>query len=68
MLSTLSDPHPHSLKGLAVIDDGDHVLHVAVWVLPIPQMLFFVQLGFIFVSATLTVLANGALQLSQEPS
>lgn len=28
-----------SLEGLAVVDDGHHVLHIAVRVLPVPQML-----------------------------
>lgn len=37
------------LKSLAVVDDGDHVLHVAVWVLPVPQVLLFVQLGLVSV-------------------
>jgi hypothetical protein len=40
----------HLLEGLAVIDDGNHVLHITVWVLPVSQVLFFVKLGFIFVS------------------
>lgn len=40
----------HLLEGLAVVDDGNHVLHVTVWVLPVSQVFFFVKLGFIFVS------------------
>lgn len=44
-----SVPH-HVLEGLAVVDDGDHVLHVTVGVLPVSQVLFFVKLGFLFVS------------------
>lgn len=43
-------PTRHILEGLAVVDDGNHVLHITVWVLPVSQVLFFVKLGFLFVS------------------
>lgn len=38
-----------SLEGLAVVDDGHHVLHIAVRVLPVPQMLVPVQLRLLLV-------------------
>lgn len=44
------DPNSHLLEGLAVVDDGDHVLDIAVRVLPVPQVLLLVQLSFVFVS------------------
>lgn len=40
-----------SLEGLAVVDDGHHVLHIAVRVLPVPQMLVPVQLRLLLVPA-----------------
>lgn len=40
------------LKGLAVIDDGDHVLDVALWALAILQMLLFVSNGLVPVPET----------------
>lgn len=43
-------PHGHLLKGLAVVDDGDHILDVAVRVLPVPEVLLFIRLGLLFVS------------------
>lgn len=43
-------PNDHLLEGLAVVDDGDHVLDIAVRVLPVSQVLLFIQLSFFFVS------------------
>lgn len=38
-----------SLEGLAVVDDGHHVLHVAVRLLAVPQVLLLVQLRLLLV-------------------
>lgn len=40
---------PRSPEGPAVVDERDHVLHVAVRVLPLPQVLLLVQLRLLFV-------------------
>lgn len=54
----------HSLEGLAVVDDGDHVLHVAVRVLPVLQVLFLIQLSFLFVSADTQPTSRAALRIT----
>lgn len=48
----------HLLKGLAVVDDGNHVLDVAVRALPVPQVLFLVRLSFLLVSENTQPSAN----------
>lgn len=40
---------PRSPEGPAVVDERDHVLHVAVRVLPLPQVLLLVQLRLLSV-------------------
>lgn len=51
MAQWLTLPAPkHSLECLTVVDDCDHVLHVAVRVLPIPQVLLLVQLSLFPIS------------------
>lgn len=39
---TALGPRGHLLEGLAVVDDGDHVLHIAGGVLPVSQVLLLV--------------------------
>ena len=48
----------HLLEGLAVVDDGDHVLDIAVRVLPVSQVLLLIQLSFVFVSEDAQPAAN----------
>lgn len=58
----------HLLEGLAIIDDGNHILDIAVWVLPILQVLLLIQLGFILVSGNhMTVLVKVTYKLLPGP-
>jgi len=52
--------HADLLKGLTVVDDCNHVLNIALRILTIFKMFFFIQLCFIFVPVTYTI--NGIKQ------
>lgn len=58
---TILQEYADLLKGLTVVDDCNHVLNIALRILTVFKMIFFIQLCFIFVPVTHT--RNGIKQI-----